>query len=61
MVTNHKAKTHSGFTKGEEKKIRAYYQEKYQFTKEQSNRVKNKSKKERRDLQNIQETIRWQE
>ena len=42
MVTNHKAKTHSGFTKDEEKKIRAYYQEKYQFTKEDSNRVKSK-------------------
>lgn len=40
MVTNHKAKTHSGFTKGEENKIRAYHQE-TQFTKEHSNRVKN--------------------
>lgn len=41
MVTNHKAKTHSGFTKGEENKIRAYHQE-TQFTKEHSNRVKKK-------------------
>lgn len=41
MVTNHKAKTHSGFTKGEENKIRAYHQEN-QFTKEHSNRVKKK-------------------